>query len=371
MKKIFLLLIVLTTLVVITLMARSGGPGSLLMLQVTGAPSEATCSGCHLGGAGGGEIAIEALNQAGPYVPNSTYTIRVTINDPDAAVGGFQAIALNTANQSMGTFTPVSGTQLVTLNNKTYIEHNTVSLFSAGAEHNEASWTFNWKAPATVSGDVTFYVAGVAADWFGTPNGDDVYSSTFSFAALPVEFTSFEALPLTGGRIQLIWHTAQEVNSDRFEVERSLDGVFFSKVGTIPAAGYSDSPQAYEFQDLTPAYDQLFYYRLREVDQNGQFMYSEIITVTVPTGAPGTVKLYPSPAILQDYLSLEYAMPQSGQLTVSLLRLDGSLAQRKTHALEAGLHLLKVPVQSLQSGYYYLETLSGQLYERHKLVIAN
>lgn len=371
MKKSLLLISVLVSAVALTLMARSGGPGALLMLQVSGAPNEGTCSGCHLGGNAGGTITIEALNHNGPYVPGTTYSLKITLIDADGAVGGFQASALNASNQSIGTFIPSSGTQTVTLSGRTYLEHNTPNLFSVGPENNATSWTVGWQAPPTTSGDVTFYVAGVAADWLGTPGGDDVYSNTFSFAALPVDFSSFEATAIKGGRIQLHWQTAQEVNSDRFEVERSLDGVFFSKIGTVSAAGHSTTTVSYSFQDLTPAFNQTFFYRLREVDQNGQYMFSEIITVRVPVGEAGVTRLYPSPAILQDHISLEYAMIEPGTLSVKLLRLDGALVYTQSHTLGEGLHLLEVPTRTLLSGHYYLETLSGQTYERYKLVIAN
>ncbi len=99
---------------------------------------------------------------------------------------------------------------------------------------------------------------------------------------LPVNFTSFTATG-AGGKALLQWQTAQEENSHDFSVERSTDGVHYSAIGDVAAAGNSTSPKNYTFTDETPATG-LNYYRLDEIDLDGKSMYSAVRTVVFATG---------------------------------------------------------------------------------------
>lgn len=91
---------------------------------------------------------------------------------------------------------------------------------------------------------------------------------------LPVNFTVFTAM---AGKNQgfLKWQTAQEQNSRDFTIERSSDGVSYDAIGVIDAAGNSATPSDYSFIDETPLNGRN-YYRLRETDLDGKFMYSDI-----------------------------------------------------------------------------------------------
>ncbi|MEL6133855.1 MAG: hypothetical protein AAFR59_10880, partial [Bacteroidota bacterium] len=86
---------------------------------------------------------------------------------------------------------------------------------------------------------------------------------------LPVEWLFFEAEPVAGAT-QLKWATSAEQNADYFNVERSVDGTFFTSLGTISAAGNSQTVQNYTFKDETVANikGQTLYYRLKQVDFN-------------------------------------------------------------------------------------------------------
>ena len=90
---------------------------------------------------------------------------------------------------------------------------------------------------------------------------------------LPVELVRFDA-KCDKGRAMLSWTTGSEVNSDRFEVERSADGSLFEVIGTLAAAGNSQSPIDYSFEDERPL--SINYYRLRQVDADGSDAYSEL-----------------------------------------------------------------------------------------------
>lgn len=93
---------------------------------------------------------------------------------------------------------------------------------------------------------------------------------------LPVKLISFKALT-EGNQVLLIWSTAQESNSDRFEIQRSSDGKEWFEVGQLKAAGESRLTNDYRFTDLKPLQGRN-YYRLKMIDSDQTFAYSSIIT---------------------------------------------------------------------------------------------
>lgn len=82
------------------------------------------------------------------------------------------------------------------------------------------------------------------------------------------------------GQVQLNWGTASEINSDFFSVERSVDGLHFTEINRVAAQGNSSSLHAYEMFDLGPWGGERIYYRIKAVDLNGDFYYSNIASVT-------------------------------------------------------------------------------------------
>lgn len=92
---------------------------------------------------------------------------------------------------------------------------------------------------------------------------------------LPVELIGFHG-KRSGLYNELEWVTASEKNADYFNVERSLDGKTFTKVGKVQAAGNSNTLKTYTFKDIAEG---VVYYRLRQIDFDGAFEYSKVIAV--------------------------------------------------------------------------------------------
>lgn len=99
-------------------------------------------------------------------------------------------------------------------------------------------------------------------------------------SALPVELVSFSAIKIDGDAL-LKWKTASELNNERFEVQvatsaEEIQNNEFKVLGTIPGMGTSAEPQLYTFLDVTPNKSGYYYYRLKQLDYDGKFDYSEI-----------------------------------------------------------------------------------------------
>ena len=175
----------------------------------TGAPQEEpeACAECHVPpDAGTGKISITAPQT---YVPGQTYPITVTHTnaDPTRLRWGFELTVLdNASDEKAGELQSLDALTQV-LNNagpgsaRQYIEHTAVGTFIG--QQNGASWTFNWTAPPTDVGPVTFYAAGNQANNDGNTSGDYIYrtfvasapsSSTPDFA-LSVNPTSRNVVP--------------------------------------------------------------------------------------------------------------------------------------------------------------------------------
>src|SRR5215468_10914710 len=175
----------------------------------TGAPQEVpeACAECHVPpDAGTGKISITAPQT---YVPGHTYPVTVTHTnaDPTRLRWGFELTVLdNASDEKAGDLQGTDGTTQV-LNNagpgsaRQYIEHTAAGTYVG--QQNGASWTFNWIAPSTDVGPVTFYAAGNQANNDGNTSGDNIYrtfitsapaSSTADFA-LSVDPSSRSVVP--------------------------------------------------------------------------------------------------------------------------------------------------------------------------------
>jgi len=129
-------------------------------------------------------------------------------------------------------------------------------------------------------------------DWTGLTYGNNLFVAVgntgtenrvmtrdASIVALPVSGLTFTGFS-KGEMVQLNWNTETEMNSSHFEVERSADGRNYSIIGKVKAAGNSVSKNNYNYADRNTL-NGLAYYRLKQVDMNGQFTYSKILPVMV------------------------------------------------------------------------------------------
>ena len=106
-------------------------------------------------------------------------------------------------------------------------------------------------------------------------NGKWSLTNVFPFVKsvpLPVTLINFAARA-EGSKTLLSWQTATEINNDRFEIERSNNGITFSKIGQVAGAGNSSILLSYQYYDENPLKGNN-YYRLRQVDIDGRFNYS-------------------------------------------------------------------------------------------------
>jgi hypothetical protein len=117
-------------------------------------------------------------------------------------------------------------------------------------------------------------------------------SASLDCTVLPVRWIAFEAERKDAG-VGLHWTTTLEVDNDHFEIERANDGVHFERIGTVSAVGTSQGASDYDHLDPSPQFG-VNYYRLRQVDLDGSYSFSEIKAVEIHHPNSGLIAL-PNP----------------------------------------------------------------------------
>lgn len=161
---------------------------------------------------------------------------------------------------------------------------------------------------------------------------------------LPVSWLDF-TVSKQNNQSLLQWSTASEQNNKGFEVQRSTDGISFTKIGWVDGAGNSASVQHYSFTDASPAKGKNFY-RLNQVDIDGKDKLSA--TRKIDFSSLFDITIYPNPAT--DVLNVLVSKNTAG---IKIFDAQGKLVWRQEN--KAGLLSIPVPVQKLTAGLYILE----------------
>ncbi len=172
----------------------------------------------------------------------------------------------------------------------------------------------------------------------------DISNANLTIAAalaLPVDLLSFTAGKSAKG-VNLKWSMATEINSNRFEIERSINGVDYLTIGTT-AAGKSQ----YNFADLQAASGSN-YYRIKKIDNNGTYQYSAVAAVSVDA-AGAAVVVYPNPATHVAHVKLNQS---AANISITLTNAGGKVVYAKSAGAMAAGADIQLPVSSLAHGVY-------------------
>ncbi|CAM3713093.1 hypothetical protein POKO110462_16705 [Pontibacter korlensis] len=185
---------------------------------------------------------------------------------------------------------------------------------------------------------------------------------------LPVELASFDG-KVTQSGIQLEWVTASEENNSKFEVEHSADGTTFEQIGKVDGHGNSSITIEYDYLDSYPL-PGLNYYRLRQVDFDGRYEFSNVISVNAPERAQSLqVTLSPNPCRGDDcQLSIASVAPWQ-QVRVQLQDLTGRVVFEQI--LKDSMEKLQLTQQQLQNlrGIFILSAEAGAEVVRQRVVL--
>ena len=233
-----------------------------------------------------------------------------------------------------------------------------------------------WKGWATgndtISDDPTPTYDGI---WFFAPDGSDttvIYLDQVTWnpdGELPVELVSFNA-SVDKNTIYLRWITSTELNNSGFEVERRTANSSYKKIAFVQGKGTTTQSNGYTYSDVVNQTG-IYIYRLKQVDLDGTFEYSNEIMVNV-IALPGQYALaqnYPNP--FNPTTSIEYVIPQAGFVNLSVFNLLGErVAELVNEIMESGNHTIVFDASRLSSGtYIYTLSVNGNVVTKKMTLI--
>ena len=196
---------------------------------------------------------------------------------------------------------------------------------------------------------------GVASSTSGTaPNG-------FSLTSLPVTFSSFYAVK-NNDYVVLTWSTAQELNNNNFEIQRSNDGSNWSVIAVIMGMGTANTTTQYSYTDKNSSAATV-YYRIRQVDFDNNFEYSTVKVIRSSEAAPVT-KMYAA----NNHINIEFNKAVVGNITVRILNASGQLMAQQNFGQSA--YRITMNTNGKGAGLYVIQVSDNQGWsESAKLIL--
>lgn len=190
-----------------------------------------------------------------------------------------------------------------------------------------------------------------------------------SFAPLPISLETFSATKHNERASRLNWTTSSEINSDFFGIERSKDGNNWETIGRVTAAGNSSKELAYEFIDdnlpLIRTKEQVFYYRLRMTDLDGQYKYSDVRGVNFGKLSTGVVTIYPNPTVEHINVDLSGMDLDAGKVDLFVYDMTGRQVIKKS-IIGNGIEL--VDVSQLPANTYNVVVKQGETAYQQRVI---
>ena len=181
-------------------------------------------------------------------------------------------------------------------------------------------------------------------------------SNSWANGPLPVNLVNFSGVINPGVGTQLIWRTAQERNNKGFEVERSLDGENFETLDFVKGFGNSDKIQSYTY---FVSGEESALYRLKQIDFDGKYEYSPIVSVTSEIGA---VELSPNPFVNAIKLNSVNTIEK-----VEIVDLTGKVLITETLSNQ----MAEIKTDHLTNGVYFINITQGGSVQTKRIVKFN
>ena len=200
-----------------------------------------------------------------------------------------------------------------------------------------------------------------------TSYGDFGVASSSSVNTLPVKWLTFNATKIDKNNIKLAWSTASETNNNGFEIERSYDAKNFINIGYVKGAGTSNKLNNYSFIDAN-ANDFDVYYRLKQIDFDGNFSYSNIVKISnTDNGTFDVVNVQPNP--FDNELNIRINAISDKNIQVLIYDSKGALVSERNVNAILGLNTINIDnANVLPKGFYVLKVTQGGITKAIKLV---
>jgi len=182
--------------------------------------------------------------------------------------------------------------------------------------------------------------------------------------SLPVELTQF-SIRTNNNIVTLKWETATEINNYGFEIERNYDG--WETIGFVAGNGNSNSPKYYTFTD-TPTLSGLYQYRLKQIDTDGKFEYSNIIETHFEIDTYTLYQNYPNP--FNPSTIIKYELKNSGNVKLIVYDFIGrEVSVLVNEYRDSGIYYVKLDASNFASGLYIYKLIINDVVYSKKMTV--
>jgi hypothetical protein len=185
---------------------------------------------------------------------------------------------------------------------------------------------------------------------------------------LPLDLLSFTGQLQNNNTVLLNWKTENEINASHFVIERSIDGSRFLALGNVTANGRNNIPGSFNYtftdNDAINQSSQKLLYRLKMVDIDGTYKYSNIVTVTLPF-ITGKMTISPNPVINEVKVML--ASPEKGKIEWKLMDNVGRVVLKGSEQVSKGANNFSINMNRLAAGTYFLDVTGAGNDQRVKM----
>lgn len=233
-------------------------------------------------------------------------------------------------------------------------------------------WPFEYTASGLSNAD-TIYSVGLSIVYDSIPDFHDVWAFGPKFPLtiidepVPVELASFN-VEQNGNKAFIKWTTSTELNNKGFEVQRNYSGSW-KTIGFVHGKGTTTEKTTYTFVDKNPG-NGMILYRLKQVDFNGKFKYSDVAELNVEN-IPLYFELiqnYPNP--FNPTTRIQYQLPVNSKVTLKIYNIQGREIETLVNEFQqAGYKEVQFDASTLSSGVYIYNLTAGNSFSTKKMTV--
>jgi hypothetical protein len=249
--------------------------------------------------------------------------------------------------------------------NNTPLTHRVGRYRVTGINNSSAFMNLQWKTTGTGLTTQVFTLGNISP-W--SSQQITINAINPGSAPLPVELTSFTA-SYKNSAVMLNWKTETEMNNYGFNVERRVSEGNWDSIAFIEGHGNSNSPKEYSYIDKDLfAGGSSFQYRLKQIDSDGSFEYSDVVEVEVVPDQYALSQNYPNP--FNPSTTIQFSLPKQTHLKINLYNMLGEqVATLAEGMFESGYHKVTFNTSNLPSGTYIYRLESSDFVQVKKMIL--
>ena len=188
---------------------------------------------------------------------------------------------------------------------------------------------------------------------------------------LPVELTTFTA-SMSNGKILLEWETASEVNNYGFSIERKTikpaHDTAWQAAGFVHGNDYSNAHHYYTFTETPSGNSNTIAYRLKQIDNDGNFKYSHTVTVNAVSGTFAIQQNFPNP--FNPVTTINFEIPADSRVTLRIYNILGKkIATLLDDYKQTGRYSIPFDASNFASGVYFYRLTAGTYTAQKKMIL--